>query len=133
MNLRKKKQLAKKILGVGEDRIVFVKPRLDEIKEVITKQDIRDLIKEGAIIVKDKKGRKTVQKRKRKRGTGKVKMKVNRRKQDYVILTRKLRKHVHSLKVRGEISKEDYYEIRKKIRNSDFRNLAQLKEQLKTK
>ena len=94
MNLRKKKQLAKNTLGIGENRIVFVKPRLDEIKEAITKQDIRDLVKSGAIIIKKIKGRKTVVKRKRRRGTGKIRMKVNTRKQDYVILTRKLRKYV---------------------------------------
>ena len=60
MNLSKKKSLAVKTLKVGKDRIVFLKPRLDEIKEAITKQDIRELQKEGAIIVKGIKGRKRV-------------------------------------------------------------------------
>ncbi len=43
MNLRTKKELAAKALKVGKERIVFVEARLDEIKEAITKQDMRDL------------------------------------------------------------------------------------------
>ena len=35
MNLSKKKKLAKKTFNVGEDRIVFLESRLDEIKEAI--------------------------------------------------------------------------------------------------
>ena len=58
MNLGKKKNLASRTLGIGKKRIVFLKPRLSEIKDVITKQDIRDLKTEGAIVIKDVKGRK---------------------------------------------------------------------------
>ena len=58
MNLGKKKMLASRTLKVGKERIVFVKGRLEEIKDAITKQDIRDLNKEGAILIKDVKGRK---------------------------------------------------------------------------
>ena len=53
MNLRKKKILAAKALKVGKERIIFLKPRLEEIKEAITKQDIKDLYKEGAIKIKE--------------------------------------------------------------------------------
>lgn len=131
MKLNKKKELASRTLKVGKDRIAFVKVRLNEIKEAITKQDIKDLHKEGAIIVKEVKGRKKVEKRKRKRGPGKIKKKVNTRKQDYVIMTRKLRKHVAVLKEKGKLSREDTIEIRKKIRNKAFRSLAHLKEHIK--
>lgn len=129
MNLSKKKKLAKSILNVGEDRIVFLESRLDEIKEAITKQDIRDLQKSGAIIVKDIKGRRKVNK-KRKRSTGNVRKKVKKRKREYVILTRSLRKKLGNKKTRGDISSEDVKNIRKKIRNKNFRSKAHLKEQL---
>ena len=79
MNLRKKKQLAAKALKVGEKRIMFLEPRLEEIKEAITKQDIRDLKNEGAIIIKDVKGKKKVEKRKRRRSVGKIRKKVKRK------------------------------------------------------
>jgi len=131
MNLRNKKNLAKKTLKVGRERIIFVGPRLEEIKEAITKQDIIQLHKEGAIKIKEVKGRKKVEKRSRKRGPGKIKKKLNKRKEKYVLMTRKLRKYVSGLKTQGKVSKEEVKEIRKKIRNKFYRSKAHLKEQIK--
>ncbi len=127
MNLSKKKELAKRTFGVGENRIVFVESRLNDIKEAITKQDIRDLKQDKAIIIKEKKGRKKVI-RKRRRSTGNIRKKINTRKKDYVILTRKLRKYVSEIKNQGKISKEEVDDIRKKIRNKAFRSKSHLKE-----
>jgi len=133
MNLRKKKELASRTLKVGKERIVFLKERIEEINQALTKQDIRDLFKEGAITIKDVKGRKTKVKRRTRRRVGKVKKRVGERKRTYIIITRKLRAYVKALKQRGEISNEDFYEIRKQIRNREFKSLAQLKEQIKEK
>lgn len=127
MNLSKKKALAVRTLKVGKERIVFVDSRKDEIKDAITKQDIRDLVKEGAIIVKGVKGRKKVVVNKS-RSPGNIRKKVNTRKQDYVKMTRKLRGYSGEMKKRGEISAEDLKEIRKRIRNRQFRSKAHLKE-----
>lgn len=132
MNLSKKKKLAVRTLNVGEKRIVFVTSRLDEIKEAITKQDIRDLQKSGAIKVRNVKGRKTVIKVK-KRSQGNVRKKINDRKRKYMINVRKQRKYISFLKSQGKISKEEYYELRKKIRNKHFSSLNQLKQFLKIK
>ena len=52
-----------KALKLGRDRIVFLASRIGEIKDAITKQDIRDLKEDGAIVVKEIKGRKKVKKR----------------------------------------------------------------------
>ena len=128
MNLRNKKSLAVKALKLGRERIVFLQSRLNEIKEAITKQDIRDLKKEGAIVVKEVKGRKKVKRKKKVRGVGKVKKKVSKRKQEYVKMTRKLRKHVAVKKKSGELSREDVKDIRNKIRNRKFSSLRNLKE-----
>ena len=129
MNLNKKKALAVKTFGVGEKRIVFLQSRIEEIKEAITKQDLRDLEKDGAILVKGIKGRKTVVGRKRnKRSVGNVRKKVNKRKRDYVTLTRKLRRLVAEVKKQDKLTKEEIIEIRKRIRNKMFRSKAQLKE-----
>jgi len=128
MNLKKKKKLAIRTLNVGKKRIVFLKSRLNEIKEAITKQDIKDLKEDGAIIVNEIKGRKKNVKKKKKKTTGKIKKKVKRRKQDYVTMTRKLRGYLSVINKQKKISKENYYDIRKKIRNKFFRNQAHLKE-----
>jgi len=130
MNLSKKKELAKRTFGVGEDRIVFVESRLNDIKEAITKQDMRDLRQDKAIIIKEKKGRKKVIRKRRRRSTGNIRKKINTRKRDYVILTRKLRKYVLEIKNQGKISKEEVNDIRKKIRNKAFRSKSHLKEHI---
>ena len=131
MNLRTKKTLATGALKVGRARIVFLKSRIDEIKEAITKQDIKDLKQEGAILVKDIGGRKKSVKRKNKRGTGSIRKKVNVRKRTYVIMTRKLRKIVAGMKLRGEIDKAETKDIRNKIRNRKFKSGAHLKKYVK--
>jgi len=127
MKLNKKKPLAVRTLRIGKKRIVFLKSSLDEIKEAITKQDIRDLQKEGAILIKETKGRKKIKKR-NKRSPGNIRKKVNKRKQEYVIMTRKLRKYVTEMKKQGRLSNEEVVDIRKKIRNRIFRSKAHLKE-----
>lgn len=127
MNLRKKKALAVRTLKLGKERIVFLQSRLEEIKEAITKQDIKDLQKEGAIVVKEIKGRRKIKKKNKKRSVGNVRKKVNKRKKEYVIMTRKLRKHVAEMKKQEKLSKEDISDIRKKIRNRIFRSKSHLK------
>ena len=131
MNLNKKKLLAVKTLGIGKGRIIFSNLRLDEIKDAITKQDIRDLYKDGAISIREVKGQKKKQSNKRKRKSGKIKKKVNKRKQRYVKMTRKLRKFIFGIREQKKISKESEAEIRRKIRNKDFKSIAHLKEYLK--
>ena len=130
MNLSKKKLLAVRTLKIGKERIMFMQSRLNEIKEAITKQDIRDLVKEGAITIKEIKGRLKNKKRKTRRSTGNIRKKVNTRKKDYVALTKKLRTYVEYLETSGKISKDEKKELRKRIRNKDFRSKANLKEHL---
>jgi large subunit ribosomal protein L19e len=131
MNLNKKKMLAVKTFGVGKKRIVFLPSRIEEIKEAITKQDLRDLKADGAILISEIHGRKTVVAKKRnKRSVGNVRKKVNKRKAEYVTLTRKLRSIVAEAKKQGKLNAEEVIEIRKKIRNKMFRSKANLKEHM---
>ncbi len=127
MNLSKKRKLAKRTLNIGEDRLVFLESRLAEIKEAITKQDIRDLLSSGAIIIKERKGRRGVQKEKS-RSAGNVRKKIKKRKRGYIILTRKFRNYLKQLKTERKITKEKVKDIRKKIKNRYFKNMAHLKE-----
>ena len=125
MNLGKKKALARRTLKVGKERIVFLDLGLEEIKESITRQDIRDRYAEGLIIIQEIKGRTKITKRTK--TPGKIKKNVSTRKQDYVKMTRKLRKYVAAIKERGDVSRDNYLDIRKKIRNRIFKSQAQLK------
>ncbi|MEK6823525.1 MAG: 50S ribosomal protein L19e [Nanoarchaeota archaeon] len=124
MNLRNKKELAARTFGVGKKRILFIESRKDEIKEAITKQDIRDLVVNGAIIIKEIKGRKKL-KRKNNRSTGNIRKKVKKRKKKYVIITRKLRNYARGIS--SQIIKEEHKKIRKKIKNREFKNKIDIK------
>ncbi len=130
MNLSKKKTLAAKTLKTGRTRIVFLQSRLSEINEAITKQDMRDLNKSGAIIIKGIKGKRKKKKRKIKRSLGNIRKKVNKRKREYLVLTRKLRKYLSEIKKQKKLSNEEIEDIRKRIRNKMFRSKSHLKEHI---
>jgi len=132
MNLRKKKMLAAKTLGVGKNKIVFVKSRIDEIKEAITKQDIRDLYNEGAILIRQVMGRRKVERKRKKISVGNVRKKIKARKRKYIIMTRKLRKHLKEWGKNKETSRTQVEGVRKKIKNKEFKNKFNLNEYLKT-
>lgn len=125
MNLKNKKSMAARTFNVGVDKIVFA--RVDEIKEAITKQDMRDLFSSGAIIIKQNKGKRKIEKRK-KRSFGKIKKKIRSRKQNYVKLTRKLREYAKQLKLQKKIDKDKYRKIRKQIKAKMFKSKAHMKE-----
>ncbi len=130
MKLDKKKMLAARVLGVGKGRVIFNKERLDEIKEAITKQDIRDLFDAGAISVAQIIGKRKVERRKTRRRMGSIRKKVKSGKFIYMQRTRKLRSYITELKKHGEITSEQYTALRKQIRASIYRNKAHMKEHI---
>lgn len=131
MQLSKKKELAARVLGVGKERIFFNEANLSEIKEAITRQDIIELHKSGAILVKEKKGRKKIVRRKNRRRTGKIKKKKKDKKREYVLLTRKLRKYAKYLLKTRKITNEKYRKLRIMIKSRRFKSKRNLKESLK--
>lgn len=130
MKLETKKDLVARTLNVGKNRIIFNTARLSELKEAITKQDIRDLQASGAIHIKELRGRRTMKPRKTRKRAGSIKKKVKGGKTGYVIMTRKLRSYLSYLKKTKQISQEDFLTIRKEIRASAFRSLAHMKERI---
>lgn len=131
MQLNKKKALAAKTLNVGKDRIVFMNGSLAEIKEAITRKDILDLFNAGAIQIREIHGRKTIKKRKHRRGVGKIEQRVPKKKQVYVKITRKLRSTVRGLFAMKKINRDQYINIRKMIRASKFKSRRHLLDSLK--
>ena len=132
-NLNKRKVLASKVLGVGKQRIIFDNTRLEEIKEAITKQDIRDLYAAGAIRIREIIGMQVKKKRTNRRGPGKIKMRVHDRKREYVILTRKFRRYILELKKQGKVDAEKYLTLRKMIKARAFKDKAHLKNHIEEK
>jgi len=130
MQISNKKELAARTLKVGKGRITFNVERLDDIKEAITKQDIKDLVKDKAIFVEDISGRKKIVKRKTRRRAGSVKIKVKTRKKDYMTMVRKLRPFASELREKSIINYEEYWQLRKEIRAKSFKSKANMKERV---
>jgi len=115
------KRLASKVLDVGKNSVWFDSERLNDIKEAITKEDIKILVKEGAIKKKHAKGIKRragkirqIRKRKgRARGEGKKKGKLKKGKKEYVLKIRNLRSYIKILKKRKEITATESDRLRK--------------------
>ena len=113
-----------------KSKIVFNNDNLAEIKEAITKQDIRDLYASGAISIRETRGRKIKVKRTTKRGPGKIKWVIGNKKRKYIIMVRKLRAYINELRTQEKINMVQYNDLRKKIKARAFKDKAHLKEQM---
>ncbi|MEM4647765.1 MAG: 50S ribosomal protein L19e [Candidatus Pacearchaeota archaeon] len=140
MSLKTQRRLAAEILGVGINRVKFMPEKINEIKEAITRKDIEELIKEGAIKKRPIKGykRRAGRKRqkrykKRRRGEGKIKKKVIDRKRKYIILIRNLRRYLKNLKNRGILTTREYRILRKQAKSGRFKSKKELMEYIKIK
>ena len=130
MNLDKRKALASRVLGVGKNKILFDVTKLVEIKEAITKQDIRDMYNDGIIMIKPNKGKLKFVKRTTRRGPGKIKMKIKPGKTHYMTLVRKFRGYAKELKKQGKLNPQQFLDVRKKIKAGSFKSKAHLKDYL---
>ncbi|MBW2996083.1 50S ribosomal protein L19e [Candidatus Woesearchaeota archaeon] len=138
MKLKLQKRLASDILKCSEKRISFDQTRLEDIKEAITKLDIKSLITGGAIKAKPVKGvsrvraRKTaLQKRKGKRkGPGSTKGRKTARlpkKKAWIGRIRIQRKFLKELRDKGLVSKSDYHALYQKSKGGFFRSKRHIK------
>lgn len=138
MNLRNQKRMSSEILNVGRNRVSFDTSKLKEIKEAITREDIRALIKEGAIFKKPIKSisrgrfrKKIMQKRKgRQRGMAKRKGTFkarNPKKKVWMAKVRPQRRYLKLLKKRNLLKPVQFKEFYGKVKGNFFRSTAHLK------
>ena len=138
MQLKIQKRLAAQILKSSESNIHLDSSRLDEIKEAITKADVKSLIKDKAI--KSKKIRSTsryrirknqLQKNKgRRRGSGSRKGSLNARiskKRRWINHIRVQRRLLQSLREKKIIDKSVYRSLYLKSKGGFFRSKRHLK------
>ncbi len=131
MKLDNKKKFAARVLGVGAGRIVFNNTRLAETKDAMTREDIRSLFNEGAISIKEIKGRLKVRKRKNRRRAGSVRQPAKNKKLRYMTIARKLRSYLLELKKAEKITKERFLKLRQEVRASNFKDKQHMKERIK--
>lgn len=137
VNLRAKKRLVSRIMGVGIHRVKFDSDHLDDIADAITRDNIRSLITANTIkikpIVGTSRGRaqfKRTQKRKRgvtqgsKSGTKKARLP---RKEIHMTKVRALRYRLKVAKERKEVTNPEFWSLYKMIQGNTVRTSAHLR------
>ena len=137
VNLRAKKRLVSRVVGVGVHRIRFDSDHLDDIADAITRDNIRSLITANTIKIKSivgtSRGRaqtKRIQKKKRGTTQGSKKGKKGartKRKDQHMIKVRALRYRLKIAKDRKEITNPEFWELYKMIGGNTIRNSAHLR------
>ena len=137
VNLKAKKRLASRVIGVGVHRIKFDSDHLDDVADAITRENIRSLITANTIRVKSftgtSRGRAQQKKEQRnKRGTkqgskqGRKGARVGK-KEVYVAKVRSLRRILKIAKDREEITNPEFWTLYKKVGGNTVRNKAHLR------
>ncbi len=132
MEQKKAKETAAKILKTGKDKVWLDSTRAEKIKEALTKDDVRALIKEKTIKKKKPphqskaRARKLKEKKKkgRKRGHGKrggTKKAREKRKKQWIKKVRAQRKALKELKKKTKLRKGEYSKIYRRIKGGYFK------------
>ncbi len=144
MNISAQKRLAAELLKCGENRVYFDPYMIEDIKMAITREDVRNLIKEGAIQKKYKQGisktRKNIRherkKKGRARGLGKRKGKKGARtpkKEAWMKRIRPQRRELKKLRDRKVITTATYRKLYKNAKGGMFNSVAQMNRHIKEK
>ncbi len=138
VNLKKKRELVSRIMGIGANRIRFEPDKLDDIADSITREDIRKLIHNGSIWTVKPKGTsrsrakfKINTKKKQGTGVGSKKGKKTARtgkKEVYVKKVRSMRYRLKVMKGRNDISRDVFWNLYKKVNGGQVRSLSHLQE-----
>ena len=134
MDLNKVKRIAAQVLKIGTNRVWFDPEQSDKISEVITKDDVRELVKEGVIkkrqVMAQSRGRARVNRAKktagRKKGLGKrkgTKKARTSRKKNWMKNVRAQRKKLKELREEfpKDVEKVGYSNVYRKIKGGFFR------------
>lgn len=138
MNLKVQKRLAAQILECSPKRIVFNNERLEDIKQAITKRDLRLLVGDGAIRKKPMNATSRVRARKisfqkskgMRKGAGSRKGKFNTRYNARLVWRSNVRVQREFLKLlvtKGIITKQAYRELYLKSKGGYFRSKRHIK------
>lgn len=137
VNLKTKRRLVARILGVGANRIKFDSEYLDDVTDAITRDNIRSLLTANIIEVRPIKGtskgrahHKKSQRRKRGTKQGSKKGAKGTRIGKKQVYVRKIKALRHRLKVskgRKEITNQDYWKLYRQVGGNQVRNVAHLR------
>ena len=143
VNLAKQKRIAAQVLKVGEGRVWIDPEASEDVAGAITREDIRGLIEEGAITVKQKKGVSRARARVRvsQKALGRRKGHGSRkgakgaresRKKRWMTKIRALRRRLRELRADGAMDRTAYRMLYNKASGGEFRNIAHLNDYITT-
>lgn len=138
MRFTSQRRIAAQILKVGENKVRFDPAKLSEIKEAITKSDIRSLINSSVITKRPEKGTSTsrakkikLQKRKgRRKGPGSRKGKkrtLHYGKHVWILKVRSQRNFIKLLRSKKVLDKKLFRDLYRKVKGNYFRNKRHIK------
>lgn len=144
MSLKAQKRMAAKILKCGENRVYFDPYLIEDIQMAITREDIRNLIKEGVIQKKYKKGNSKYRtnllhqrkKKGRAKGIGKRKGKKGARtpkKKAWMRRIRPQRRELKKLRDRKLITTATYRKLYRNAKGGIFKSVNQMNRYIKEK
>ena len=142
MNVNAQKRMAAEILKCGIHRIYIEPDYIDEVVMAITREDIRNLIQQGIIQKRQKKGiskfrtnlNRQRKKRGRARGFGKRKGAASARnpsKRAWINTIRPLRRELKQLRDTGKIERNVYRKMYLRAKGGSFKSVATLNRYLK--
>jgi len=144
MNLKPQKRMAAEILKCGENRVYLDPYLIEDIAMAITREDIRNLIKEGAIQKKYKKGisktRKNINHERKKKGLGRgigkrkgPKGARTPKKKAWMKRIRPQRRELKKMRDRKQITTATYRKLYKNAKGGMFASVAQMNRYIKEK
>jgi len=136
-DLSAQKRLAADVLDVGKNKIWLDPDRQSDISEAITREDIRELVDEGAIRAQAPKGNSRGKARERQakrsyghqKGAGTRKGKAGARedpKESWQSSIRAQRSHLRELRDDGEIDRSTYRDLYDKAGGGEFDSVADI-------
>lgn len=141
MNLRNQRRIAAEVLKCGEHRVWIDPDEIEEVEKAVTRQDIRNLAKSGAIVARKKKGVSRGRARilheqrskGRRRGHGSRKGTAYARlpkKRRWILTIRPIRAYLKGLRDEGVITPSVYRRYYVRAKGGEFRNKNHLKTHL---
>ncbi|HIH25994.1 50S ribosomal protein L19e [Candidatus Woesearchaeota archaeon] len=138
MNLRNRKRIASSIFKTGKGRVWMDPTRLKDFKDAITKDDLRKLSMQGALLIKQKKGvsrfwaRHTIKQKRKgaRKGVGSRKGRQTARSGKKILWVNKIRAQREEMTEylnKNLITQEIYAQLRKKAKGGFFRSTRHIK------
>lgn len=137
-DLRSQRRLAADVLDVGKNRVWFDPDQQDEIADAITRDDIRDLVDQGAIASTDARGNSRGRARERnakrsyghRKGPGSRKGKAGARqnkKENWMSRIRAQRRTLRTLRDDGTLTPTQYRQLYRMANGGEFDSVRRLR------